>query len=47
MQEFSLRKTTISIRCPNCKKLHYLTIGLFEKDVKIHRGGNQKEKIVN
>jgi len=47
MQEFSVRKTTISVRCPSCKKLHYLTVGLIDKDVKIHRGGTEKEKVVN
>jgi len=41
--EFSLRKTNILIRCPHCKKEHYLGIGVFDK---IHRGGKQKEKLI-
>ena len=40
--EFSLRRTNILVRCPHCKKQHYLGIGLFDK---IHRGGGQKDEV--
>ena len=39
VQEYSIRKTDIVMRCPHCKKVMRLGIAVFENDKKIHRGG--------
>lgn len=39
--EFQIRKTNILVRCPHCKKCHYLAIALIDKQP--HRGGKQRE----